>query len=1019
MSLDGVFIGKGASMNKSNIDGTSIDALLEEKYKYGGFEDADGAEDLEDHNQDQFGVLEEDDDDLNDETFGADVGPIDNDFSFGAINKKNTTNINNNSKELYAFGSNNNPNQIPIQQQHNIQSQQKYQHQGQQIQRQQLFAQQQQQQQIPNFNQQRQPITSNFQQLPNQHQHQPQQFPGQWNPQQQVPPHHRFGQPINPASIFQQQPQQPPQQPGRPQSLQEIESQMMKARLQNQGSQPLHHLPHNQQIPPHLLPQYMGGQQVLQQQQQQQQQHQQPPQNLSDIERLLQQSKPLQVGPHGGPVNFPPAGPTSISVDQLMSSSKPLKEVEPKKQRSNSPKKSPKKILKKDENVSEAELQERRFAELKPIDLPPIDDSEMKSISQTRNNNYKQQRGDRQKGNNNNNYNNNYNNYYNNNNGNKRIQRTRWIDQYNNLSLPKTERYKGLMSQSEKGFVARIQISQLVTETPLKDDFYNQIYKSLKAGDTTNLHYANGSLGSIEANGSAISFGDSNVNTSNMTHKQRAFLSRMRAQVQRLVEGKGKKRTDSKDKEENKEESNKSDNEETNKSTTEVVNNSTEKDDNSEKEVTNHQAALSKLLAGSLGKIAARSSKAPRQTLQIGASTENLYSNNSQTAQDSGLTNNGNLAKVQDDNSNVPLGNSLSLSFSSLKLGSTDPNGVNLGVIYFIKDQTKRPLTKIQTLRLVESIYSDVLQLEILETEGAESIKKAEEKLLEEKNNEESEKEDDGNEVTELTVEEIKQAIQKRKDEIHQHLWISLGCSDGTFDPNTTHPLASILKYDKGKRLFPRILHLLTKEQSFFVIQVLLMSLKHIDVFAEQPISLSTLDLTQLTPTQRELTESVELFMANVIPPIVAFLMEISLEHVNMLMRAILGSHRILWVAKSRPGLALLTVLLSRAEMLKQGGNTANKDTQLWGEIYNYMFQQIYPNFHTLPQSPQTWQFLAAVAVGATTPDHQTLLLSEVRNRVFASAKSEDQEEVDGVDLFLGALGLGIDSKTLLASAQQ
>jgi hypothetical protein len=44
-------------------------------------------------------------------------------------------------------------------------------------------------------------------------------------------------------------------------------------------------------------------------------------------------------------------------------------------------------------------------------------------------------------------------------------------------NVPRSERYNGLMRKHEKELIAKIQISQLVTDEPLVDDYYFQMYK--------------------------------------------------------------------------------------------------------------------------------------------------------------------------------------------------------------------------------------------------------------------------------------------------------------------------------------------------------------------------------------------------------------------------------------------------------------------------------------------------------------------------------------------------------------
>lgn len=57
------------------------------------------------------------------------------------------------------------------------------------------------------------------------------------------------------------------------------------------------------------------------------------------------------------------------------------------------------------------------------------------------------------------------------------------------------------------------------------------------------------------------------------------------------------------------------------------------------------------------------------------------------------------------------------------------------------------------------------------------------------------------------------------------------------------------------------------------------------------------------------------------------------------------------------------------------------------------------------------WQFLAALAVGATSPEHQQILVTEVRDRIIERSRGDDASKgVGNVNLFLNALGLGIDA---------
>jgi hypothetical protein len=201
--------------------------------------------------------------------------------------------------------------------------------------------------------------------------------------------------------------------------------------------------------------------------------------------------------------------------------------------------------------------------------------------------------------------------------------------------------------------------------------------------------------------------------------------------------------------------------------------------------------------------------------------------------------------------------------------------------------------------------------------------------------------------------------------------------------------------------------------------------------------------------------ESVDTFMSSVVPALVGFVSEAPLGAVNACMRVLLERHNMVWLAKSKAGLAFLTMLLSRAELLKNGGGANqglpppnNEELGMWADLYNFLFASLHNNFASIfPPAPEdvtapypdevyVWQFLAAMAVGATTVDHQRVLVTEVRNNVIEASRrgnavavagvegvegQEDQalqqskKALANVNLFLNALGLGIDASQLAA----
>ncbi|TPX39059.1 hypothetical protein SeLEV6574_g07439 [Synchytrium endobioticum] len=257
------------------------------------------------------------------------------------------------------------------------------------------------------------------------------------------------------------------------------------------------------------------------------------------------------------------------------------------------------------------------------------------------------------------------------------------------------------------------------------------------------------------------------------------------------------------------------------------------------------------------------------------------------------------------------------------------------------------------------------------------------------------------------------------KDAVNE-LWLVLGCSEPV-DVNMPHPFVSYLSVTKGKRVMPRAMQFLSPDQTLTLVGTLLVRAESVDVFS-----------VQLGTT----CEAVAIFMNETIPAIMNFVLQISLPVLNALVRSMLERHTVTWIVSSRVGLAFLTMFLSRAEMLKQD-QASESDTTNWTELYNYLFGSLVSRFASLfPSSANgspslaededcVWQFLASLAVAATTIDHQRQLVTEVRDKVREAAikatkKAAEQgeggdaaKELANVDMFLSALSLGVTATQL------
>ncbi|KAJ3064730.1 hypothetical protein HDU98_011886 [Podochytrium sp. JEL0797] len=443
-----------------------------------------------------------------------------------------------------------------------------------------------------------------------------------------------------------------------------------------------------------------------------------------------------------------------------------------------------------------------------------------------------------------------------------------WSHQSNRT--PRWVRYSESMTQYEKEMIARIQIAQLVSENPYRDDFYYQICTQFRSGD--------GSVATAGANWQQ-----------SMLNQGSDSSNEMQAQMKKLIEGKKLK-----------------------------------------------PKGTTLAMEGALGKISLTSVKNPRKMIQINQAAKEVHA--------------------------VP-------TFSRL--------------------------TRRKILKSVEKVYTCVLNLEQLK------------RTVPEPGTEEEE--------------EWKQEMQKNISEMWEEL-----CLTENIPFTLPHPFPYFLSYAKGKRVLPRLVPYLTPDQMFSALTTLFSRAESLDV-CNMPAGSQD--------------EAIDLFISTVIPPLVSFISEVPLQVVNAFMRILLERHNMVWLAKSKAGLAFLALLLSRAEILKQGGGAqqglrppAADDLSLWTELYNFLFVSLQGNFAAIfPPVTETtstkiqdevyiWQFLAAMAVGATSADHQRVLLTEVRDKIFetsrrgsSSTDPDDARALANVNLFLNALGLGIDA-TQLAS---
>ncbi|KAF8074818.1 topoisomerase II-associated protein PAT1 [Lyophyllum atratum] len=504
-------------------------------------------------------------------------------------------------------------------------------------------------------------------------------------------------------------------------------------------------------------------------------------------------------------------------------------------------------------------------------------------------------------------------------------------------------RYNDLMTQSDKDFITRIQVSQLVTQDPYADDFYAQVYGAIlrsrmgmQAQDDRVLKFTSG--GGVGL-GLAQKAGNRRPNA----------MLRMEQQVERIVSNARKR----------------------------------------EEEKGLHSLHS---LQGALGKTSGRSYKAaPRQLLQVGsanASTSpSLSPAHAHTIKDTTQKSKEGAAEEAAKLGREALGN------------AADTDGL----------VRKEPLSQRQILVAVENLYDVVL--------NTENIKRGE----------------PGPEDTEEYVAEWKKEYEASVDQLWAGLTVMI-----PLETSNPHPFISLLIPSKGKKILPRATRHLSHDRMYTLLTLLVACFDQLDVVQHAHL----LDTVEESNERAEVERQSEAFLLGVLHSILPVVARAELKIVTGLLGLLLDRTNILRVAQSGAGIALLTLFLSRVEVMKQalasgvdiGETPTPEEAQQWQLMFDHLFQFLAPHLPSLFPSTRiaatmppghakpadhadqpVWQLLAAIALHAVT-EQQHILVAALREKIlenvlsvnkgWVSTEDERQTKLANVNLFLHALGL-------------
>nr|OQO27856.1 hypothetical protein B0A51_04825 [Rachicladosporium sp. CCFEE 5018] len=257
--------------------------------------------------------------------------------------------------------------------------------------------------------------------------------------------------------------------------------------------------------------------------------------------------------------------------------------------------------------------------------------------------------------------------------------------------------------------------------------------------------------------------------------------------------------------------------------------------------------------------------------------------------------------------------------------------------------------------------------------------------------------------------------------ELNQQLWAALKVMEPISTPPTaSHPFIRLLSHAKGKKALPRTFRHLDDQQRLTLLTLLSI---HLDVLSVVALAYPSADAAPLQPAVKA---EIELFTSCVMPPLFSYVNEAPLGIIIGLLGLILERVNMPVVARTKVGLEVLTMLISRAELVKASTPPTSSDSQQWASLYNSLFDTLEPLLPYLFPYPlvlsgegksdvHVWRFLAAMGVGAS-PEQQQRLVLGVKERVMESVGlgrekgGEEGERVLGdVNLFMRSIGLDVE----------
>ena len=214
--------------------------------------------------------------------------------------------------------------------------------------------------------------------------------------------------------------------------------------------------------------------------------------------------------------------------------------------------------------------------------------------------------------------------------------------------------------------------------------------------------------------------------------------------------------------------------------------------------------------------------------------------------------------------------------------------------------------------------------------------------------------------------------------DLNQKLWTDLKVTEPIMEESAIlHPFITFLSYPKGKKAMPRIFNHIDENQRLTILTMVIVNLDVLDVIRlaqSQPQSPHSPSMAH---------EQIDLFLQAVMPSLFSYVTEAPLNIVIGMLGLVIERVNLNVVARTRVGLEILTMILSRAAIIKALDAPEDDIWDQWLTVYDRFFDMVEPFLGDIfstsvnaGQDQYVWQFLAASGSGANPEQQQRLVLA-------------------------------------------